>query len=120
MRFSRCQRVLTRVALAALALCVMAPEAMAAKPSKPSRPGGFRLLSSALNIFQVNRVQCYVVSDGTNRPWRVHMRSDSTRGPPCADVEQPPYQVCCFLTATGRRVARNGSSSTHASWASRR
>jgi hypothetical protein len=65
MRLSRCQRVLTPVVLAALALCVTASAGVAAKPSKPGKPGGFRLFSSALNIFQANRVQCYVVSDGT-------------------------------------------------------
>jgi hypothetical protein len=65
MLFLRCQRVLTRTVLAALGLCALVSSVAAAKPSKPGRPGGFRLLSSALNIFQVNRVQCYVVSDGT-------------------------------------------------------
>jgi hypothetical protein len=68
MRFSRCQRVLTRAVLAALALSATASTVLVAKPSKPikpGRPGGFRLFAGALNIFQANRVQCYVVSDGT-------------------------------------------------------
>ena len=65
MLFLRCQRVLTRTVVTALGLCALVSSVAAAKPSKPGRPGGFRLLSSALNIFQVNRVQCYVVSDGT-------------------------------------------------------
>jgi hypothetical protein len=65
MLFLRCQRVFTRAVVAAVALSAMVSSVAAAKPSKPGRPGGFRLLSSALNIFQANRVQCYVVSDGT-------------------------------------------------------
>jgi hypothetical protein len=62
MLFSRCQRVLTGAALVALALCATASTAVAAKP-KPGRPG-FRLFASAVNIFQVNRVQCRVFSTG--------------------------------------------------------
>jgi hypothetical protein len=64
MPFSRCQRVLTRAALAALALCVTASSVAVAKPSKP-RQGGFRLLASAINLFTVNRVQCRIFSDGS-------------------------------------------------------
>ena len=64
MRFSRCQRVLTRAVVAALALSVTASTVALAKPSKP-RQGGFRLLASAINLFTVNRVQCRVFSDGS-------------------------------------------------------
>ncbi len=52
----------TAAALVALALCAPASDAAAAKP-KPGRPG-FRLFASAVNVFQVNRVQCRVFSDG--------------------------------------------------------
>ena len=62
MLFSRCQRLLTGAALAALALCATASTAAAAKP-KPGR-NGFRLFASAENIFTVNRVQCRVFSTG--------------------------------------------------------
>ena len=64
MPFSRCQRVLTRALLAALALSVTAASVAMAKPSKP-RQGGFRLLANAVNLFTVNRVQCRIFSDGT-------------------------------------------------------
>ncbi len=62
MLFSRCQRVLTGAALMALALCATASTAVAAKP-KPGRPG-FRLFASAVNVFDVNNVQCQIFSNG--------------------------------------------------------
>ena len=62
MLFSRCQRSLMRVAGAALALSVAASSVAMAKP-KPGK--GFRLLSSAVVIFQTNRVQCRIFSDGS-------------------------------------------------------
>jgi hypothetical protein len=62
MLFSRCQRSLMRVALAALALTVATSSVAAAKP----RPGkGFRLFSSAITVFTPNRVQCRIFSDGS-------------------------------------------------------
>ena len=64
MRFSRCQRVLTRAIVAALALSAVATSVATAKPSKP-RQGGFRLLASAVNLFAVNRAQCRIFSDGS-------------------------------------------------------
>lgn len=63
MLFSRCQRVLTRAVVAALALSAVASSAAVAKPGKP-RQGGFRLLANAVNVFTVNRVQCRIFSDG--------------------------------------------------------
>jgi len=65
MPFSRCQRVLTRAVLAALALGATVSSVATAKPSKPGRPGGFRLFASAINVFTVNRVQCRIFSDGS-------------------------------------------------------
>ena len=62
MLFSRCQRSLMRIAAAALALSVAASSVAMAKP-KPGK--GFRLLSSAVTIFQTNRVQCRIFSDGS-------------------------------------------------------
>ncbi len=62
MLFSRCQRSLMRIAAAALVLSVAASSVAMAKP-KPGK--GFRLLSSAVTIFQTNRVQCRIFSDGS-------------------------------------------------------
>jgi hypothetical protein len=59
MRFSRCQRVLMGAALVAVALCSIASTAEA----KPKRPG-FRLFASAVNVFDVNNVQCQLFSNG--------------------------------------------------------
>src|SRR6476469_8584983 len=63
MRFSRCQRVFLRTVVAALAVSITAASTAVAKP-RPSKPGGFRLFSSAQNIFVTNRVQCRVFSSG--------------------------------------------------------
>jgi hypothetical protein len=63
MRFSRCQRVFLRAVVAALALGATAASTAVAKP-RPTKPGGFRLFSSAQNIFTTNRVQCRVFSSG--------------------------------------------------------
>ena len=60
MPFSRCQRVLTGAALVALALSATTSTAMAAKPKRP----GFRLFASAVNVFDVNNVQCQIFSNG--------------------------------------------------------
>lgn len=62
MLFSRCQRSLMRVALAALTLSVAASSVAVAKP-KPGK--GFRLFSTAITVFVPNRVQCRVASDGS-------------------------------------------------------
>jgi hypothetical protein len=62
MRFSRCQRVVVRAVVAAVALGATIASTAVAKP-RP-RPGGFRLFSSAQNIFVANRVQCRVFSSG--------------------------------------------------------
>src|SRR6185437_12093027 len=63
MRFSRCQRVILRTVVAALAVTAAVVSTAAAKP-RPGKPGGFRLFSSAQNIFTTNRVQCRVFSSG--------------------------------------------------------
>jgi hypothetical protein len=63
MRFSRCQRVVVRAVVAAVALGATVASTAVAKP-RPSKPGGFRLFSSAQNIFTANRVQCRVFSSG--------------------------------------------------------
>ncbi len=63
MRFSRCQRVLVRAVVAAVALGATVASTAVAKP-RPSKPGGFRLFSSAQNVFSTNRVQCRVFSSG--------------------------------------------------------
>jgi hypothetical protein len=63
MRFSRCQRVFVRAVVAAVALGATLASTAVAKP-RPSKPGGFRLFSSAQNIFVTNRVQCRVFSSG--------------------------------------------------------
>ncbi|HET7469239.1 MAG TPA: hypothetical protein VFJ81_06160, partial [Gemmatimonadales bacterium] len=63
MRFSRCQRVILRTVVAALAVSAAVVSTAAAKP-RPTKPGGFRLFSSAQNIFTTNRVQCRVFSSG--------------------------------------------------------
>jgi hypothetical protein len=63
MRFSRCQRVVVRAVVAAVALGATVASTAVAKPG-PSKPGGFRLFSSAQNIFVANRVQCRVFSSG--------------------------------------------------------
>jgi hypothetical protein len=63
MRFSRCQRVVVRAVVAAVALGATVASTAVAKP-RPSKPGGFRLFSSAQNIFTTNRVQCRVFSSG--------------------------------------------------------
>ena len=63
MRFSRCQRVVVRAVVAAVALGATVASTAVAKP-RPSKPGGFRLFSSAQNVFVANRVQCRVFSSG--------------------------------------------------------
>jgi hypothetical protein len=63
MRFSRCQRVFLRAIVAALAVSATVASTAVAKP-RPGKPGGFRLFSSAQNIFVTNRVQCRVFSSG--------------------------------------------------------
>jgi len=63
MRFSRCQRMVLRAVVAALALGATTAPAAVAKP-RPTKPGGFRLFSSAQNIFVTNRVQCRIFSSG--------------------------------------------------------
>jgi hypothetical protein len=62
MLFSRCKRSLMRAVVATVALSVLGAPGAMAKP-RPGAPG-FRLLSSALAVFQTNRVQCRVGSDG--------------------------------------------------------
>jgi hypothetical protein len=59
MPFSRCQRILMGVALVAVALSSIASTAEA----KQKRPG-FRLFAGAVNIFDVNNVQCQLFSNG--------------------------------------------------------
>jgi hypothetical protein len=62
MLFSRCERRLMRVGTAVVALSMVLATVAMAKP----RPGrqGFRLLATALAVFDANRVQCRVGSDG--------------------------------------------------------
>ena len=63
MLFSRCQRGLMRVAAAALALGVTLSSVAVAKP-RPGKSGSFNLMSSALLVFESNRVFCRVASGG--------------------------------------------------------
>src|SRR5689334_1668294 len=63
MRFSRCQRVVLRTVVAALAVSATVVSTAVAKP-RPGKPGAFRLFSSAQNVFTTNRVQCRVFSSG--------------------------------------------------------
>ena len=63
MRLSPRKGNLFRVVLAAGALAAWGASTALAVPVEPKKPG-FRLFSSALEIFQTNRVQCRVGSDG--------------------------------------------------------